>query len=135
LYILGVAGELGPKAVQPLDVREGSGKEIGVQVADSLMSTLGLVRYPLSEGILIAEVPVHPSMERQPLEKLRLTERFGVHVVALETPAAAEGEGEESPHVDLQVPPDPSAPLQPRQVLVLLGDEKGMSALADAYGD
>lgn len=119
-------------------------EEIGVQVADTLISTLGLVRYPLSLGVLIAEVPVHPSMEGESLADLRLAERFGVNVVAVETPKPPEEEegkgkepGEEDegePLVDLRIPPDPSAPLEAGQVLVLLGDEKAMGALADAYG-
>lgn len=111
-------------------------EEIGVQVADSLASSLGLERFALSEGIFVAEVKVHSTMEGQSLRKLRLHSRFGVHVVAVETPGSpregAEGEG---PVVDLQVPPDESAALESRQVLVLLGDEEGLGSLAQAYGD
>jgi len=110
-------------------------EEIGLHVADALMSTLGLERYPLSEGIFVAEVKVHPTMEGQPLEKLGLTKRFGVHVVAVETISPSEEEDDGGTRVDLQVPPDRSAPLQPGQLLVLLGDEKALNALGDAYGN
>ncbi len=109
-------------------------QDYGVQLADNLVSTFALERFPLAEGILVAEVPSHPNMHGKTLRELNMRERFGVNVVAIQhRTQTVDDEGHVRDVVNVASFPEPDQALSERDVLVVIGSEEALNALGEAF--
>lgn len=109
--------------------------DYGVQLADNLVSSVTLERFPLAEGILVAELPTHPNMVGRTLRDLNLRERFGVNVVALRAKRrTVDDEGQIQETTEVTSFPEPDQALSEGTVLVVIGSEDAIDALTGAFG-
>jgi len=110
-------------------------EDYGAQLADTLVSSVTLERFPLAEGILVAELPVHPNMVGRTLRDLSLRERFGVNVVALRAKRrTVDDEGQIQEKTEVTSFPEPDLALSEGTVLVVIGPEGAIDALTEAFG-
>jgi len=110
-------------------------EDYGVQLADNLVSTFALERFPLAEGILVAEVASHPNMRGKTLRELNLRERFGVNVVAIQHKRqSVDDEGHIHEVVDVASFPEPDQGMEEGDVLVVIGSEEALDALGREFG-
>ncbi len=110
-------------------------EDYGVQLADTLVSAVTLERFPLAEGIMVAELPMHPNMVGRTLRDLSLRERFGVNVVALRAKRrTVDDEGQIQEKTEVTSFPEPDQSLAEGTVLVVIGPEEAIDALTEAFG-
>lgn len=109
-------------------------EDFGRQLADNLVSTFALERFPLAEGLLVAEIPTHPNMHGKTLRDLRLRERFQVNVVAIQRKRKeVDEEGEVREVVNVASLPRPNQALEEGDVLVVIGSDESIDALSEAF--
>lgn len=110
-------------------------EDYGIQLADNLVSSVTLERFPLAEGVLVAELPTHPNMVGRTLRDLSLRERFGVNVVALRSKRrTVDNEGEIHETTEVTSFPEPDQALSEGTILVVIGSEEAIDALTGALG-
>ncbi len=109
-------------------------EDYGAQLADNLVSSFALERFPLAEGILVAEVPSHPNMHGKTLRELNLRERYGVNVVAIQhRRQSVDDEGRVHEVVDVASFPEPDQALADGDVLVVIGSDQALDAIDQAF--
>jgi trk system potassium uptake protein TrkA len=102
--------------------------EYATQLASNLVSSFAVERFPLAEGVLVAEIPIHPNMKGKTLRDLQLRERFEVNVVAVQSPSGPDT-------MKVATLPAPHQALSEGDVLVVIGQEKAIEALAREFSD
>jgi trk system potassium uptake protein TrkA len=110
-------------------------QDYGEQLADNLVSAVTLERFPLAEGIVVAELPTHPNMHGRSLRELSLRERFAVNVVAMRMrKRTVDDEGQIQETMETATFPDPDLALTEGSVLVVVGTDEALDALTEAFG-
>jgi trk system potassium uptake protein TrkA len=102
--------------------------EYANELASSLVSSFAVERFPLAEGVLVAEIPIHPNMKGKTLRDLQLRERFEVNVVAVQSPSGPDT-------MRVATLPSPNQALSEGDILVVIGQEEAIENLAKEFRD
>jgi len=103
-------------------------KDMGVRVANSLVSPTIFDYIQVSPGFGIVETKVPESLQGQTLEESKVRSRYGVDIVALRRQAPQLDKNGESELKDkLMIAPPASEVLGKNDILIVIGEEKNIA--------
>jgi len=103
-------------------------KDMGVRVANSLVSPTIFHYIQVSPGFGIVETKVPESLQGQTLEESKVRSRYGVDIVALRRQAPQlDKNGESELKDNLMIAPPASEVLGKNDILIVIGEEKNIA--------
>jgi trk system potassium uptake protein TrkA len=108
-------------------------KEMGLRIAQRIITPELTELIPLASGAAIAELAVPKSFAGKSLIDLRIRSRYGVNIIGLRRLQTPEG-GKSDSSTDLSrqfiLTPPPDEPFQPNDILVVAGTEEDVKKFA-----
>lgn len=92
-------------------------KEMGVRTARNLTATNFVDLVELSSDFSIIEVPVQPQWKGRSIREIGFREKHKINIIAVKD------------GTNIDVSPDPNAPLSEKQCLVMIGDNRSLRKL------
>lgn len=105
-------------------------RDVGLRLAQHMLSPNLTDQLPLGQDYGIAEVPLPPRLAGKTIIDLDIRRSHGVHVIAVKRPPE---KATDEPQVTIA--PEPAVPLKAGEVLVLLGETRRLLRFSDQMNE